>query len=60
MNDGIISNWDDMEKVWNYAFNQKLRKNPSECGGVMMTEKPWTPKITREKIVTLLFEKFDV
>ena len=25
-----------------------------------MTEKPWTPKLTKEKVVTIMFEKFNV
>lgn len=25
-----------------------------------MTEKPWTPKLVRERVVTMMFEKFDV
>merc|ERR1711990_64163 len=27
---GIVTNWDDMEKVWHHTFNNKLRISPDE------------------------------
>src|SRR5690242_5599534 len=27
---GIITNWDDMEKMWNYCYNYELRCAPKE------------------------------
>lgn len=57
---GIVECWEDMEKVWNHTFFNELRCNPSECGGVLLTEAPRNPKANREKMVEIMFETFDV
>jgi len=31
MDNGIVRNWEDMEHVWDYTFNEKLKINPKEC-----------------------------
>jgi len=56
---GIVTNWDDMEKVWEYAFSNELRVDPSEhkC---LLTEAPKNPKANREKMTQLMFETFQV
>jgi len=56
---GIVTNWDDMEKVWEYAFSNELRVDPSEhkC---LLTEAPRNPKANREKMTQLMFETFQV
>lgn len=56
---GIVTNWDDMEKVWSYCFTNELRVDPSEHK-VMLTEAPRNPKVNREKMTTLMFETFCV
>jgi actin-related protein len=56
---GIVTNWDDMEKVWEYCFSNELRVDPSEhkC---LLTEAPKNPKANREKMTQLMFETFQV
>ena len=54
---GIVTNWDDMEKVWSYCFNNELRIDPSEHR-VLLTEAPKNPKQNREKMTQLMFETF--
>ena len=44
---GVIKNWDDMEIIWNYAFN-KLRVSPSGCP-VLLTEKTIKSEINPRK-----------
>ena len=44
---GIVVNWDDMEKVWEYCFTNQLRIDPSEKK-VMLTESPLNPKSNSE------------
>ena len=56
---GIVTNWDDMEKIWNHTFYNELRIYPDEHP-VLMTEAPLNPKINREKMMEILFEIFDV
>jgi actin-related protein len=53
---GIVCNWDDMEVIWQHAF-QRLNVSPSDHA-VLVTEPPLNPKVNREKMTEILFEKF--
>merc|ERR1712099_71104 len=57
---GIVESWEDMEKVWNHTFFNELRVNSSEIEGCLLTEAPRNPKANREKMITIMFETFDV
>jgi len=57
---GIVNDWDDMQKVWHHTFFNELRIQPSEIQGVLITEAPRNPKENREKMVSLMFETFEV
>jgi actin len=57
---GIVESWEDMEKVWHHTFYNELRVAPEEAQGVVMTEAPRCPKLNREKMVTVMFETFQV
>jgi len=56
---GIITNWDDMVNLWDYTFDTQLRINPKEHN-VLLTEAPQNPKQNREKMMEIMFEKFEV
>merc|ERR1712168_620353 len=55
---GIVTSWDDMEKVWHHTFNNELRISPDESPH-LHSEAPLNPKANREKLVQIVFETFN-
>lgn len=56
---GIVTQWDDMERIWNHTYYNELRVDPEEHN-VLVTEAPMNPKVNREKITQIMFESFSV
>ena len=52
---GLITEWDDMARVWENIVTKRLNCNPEEQG-LLITEPPLNPKENREKIAKIVFE----
>lgn len=56
---GVVTNWEDMEKIWHHTFYSELRVDPQEQN-VLLTEAPMNPKVNRERMTQIMFETFNV
>ncbi|XP_028460278.1 uncharacterized protein LOC114572744 isoform X2 [Perca flavescens] len=55
---GIIRNWDEMEKIWHHTF-QQLCVDPDDHP-VLLTEAAMNPLANRQRMVEIMFECFNV
>lgn len=52
-----VTNWDDMEKIWQHIFTKELRATAGQHP-VLLTEPPRNPKANKEKMLQIMFESF--
>jgi actin-related protein len=63
---GVITNWEDMEKIWAHTFDNELRvvvggetEEDEDVQGVLLTEAPMNPRENRERMTQIMFETFN-
>lgn len=59
LENGIIENFEDMESIWAYTFDEQLQVDPRHHP-ILLTEPPYNPKPNRERMVEIMFEVFQV
>lgn len=57
---GMVEDWDDMERVWAYAFGDEGLGVPSDAHPLLLTEAPLNAARHREHCAEVLFEHFNV
>lgn len=58
MSHGMVVDWDDMEKVWDYTF-KILKVDNANKHPVLLTESPGNPPQNRGKAAEIFFEKLN-
>lgn len=58
MENGIVKRWDDMEHLWNYTFDEKMKIDPTGRK-ILLTEPPLNPLKNREQMCDVMFEKYN-
>lgn len=56
---GVVKNWDEMEKIWSHIFTKVLEVDPAEHN-IMITDAIMSPTNHRQKIGEIMFEKFNI
>ncbi|XP_055372030.1 actin-related protein 1 [Condylostylus longicornis] len=60
MEHGIVTDWNDMERIWNYIYSKDQLSTFSEEHPVLLTEAPLNPRRNREKAAEIFFETLNV
>uniref|UniRef100_A0A1B0CXD2 Actin n=2 Tax=Lutzomyia longipalpis TaxID=7200 RepID=A0A1B0CXD2_LUTLO len=57
---GIITNWDDMEKIWHHTFYNRTSARSTRNEPRRSSQRaPLNPKANREKMTQIMFETFN-
>ncbi|KAI8995928.1 actin family [Gaertneriomyces semiglobifer] len=58
LKEGVVENWDTYEALWDHAF-ARLRTDAREHP-LLLSEPSWNQRESREKLIELAFEKYEV
>ncbi|RKO87781.1 actin-related protein [Blyttiomyces helicus] len=59
MEHGIVTDWNDMERIWQHVYSDELKTMPEEHP-VLLTEAPLNPRANRDQAAQIFFETFNV
>lgn len=57
MENGIVKRWDDMQHLWDYTFNEKLKVD-TNGQKILLTEPPMNPLKNREQMCEVMFDRY--
>lgn len=60
MEQGIVTDWNDMERIWQYIYSSDHLQTFSEEHPVLLTEAPLNPRKNRERAAEIFFESLNV
>ena len=58
MQNGIIRDWEDMERLWDHTFGDEILSVATQEAKILLTEAPMNPLKNRERLVEVMFEKY--
>ncbi|XP_060568855.1 actin-related protein 2 [Ruditapes philippinarum] len=58
MENGIVRDWEDMELLYDYTFGPEKLNINTRGTKVLLTEPPMNPMKNREKMIEVMFEKY--
>lgn len=58
MENGIVRNWEDMTHLYDYTFGESKMNLDTKNTRVLLTEPPMNPMKNREKMIELMFERY--
>lgn len=56
---GIVTDWEDMERIWHHTFTKELKTVPEEHP-LLITEAPLNPRANRDHMCQIMFETFSI
>jgi len=59
MENGIVRNWEDMTHLYDYTFGPQKMNLDTKNSKVLLTEPPMNPMKNRQKMIELMFEKYE-
>ncbi|CAM9610662.1 unnamed protein product [Chrysoparadoxa australica] len=59
LKDGVVEDWDQLESLWDHAFQNCLGADPSERP-VLCAQASWSCEKQQERLMELMFETFNV
>lgn len=60
MEHGIVNDWNEMERVWQYIYSKEQLHASPDDHPVLLTEAALNPRKNREKSAEIFFETFNV